>query len=259
MRRFSLLMLLVLLAAAGEARPARIVSMNPCTDAILVQVADGRQIAGISHWSRDLAGTSIPLDVANRFPVQFGSAEEVIARDPDLVILSPHTPLATRAALARLGVPMLKIGVPTSIAESVQQVRSIASAAGYPERGERLARQIETAAAKPAAKPAISALIRMGSGTVPGENTLADELLRRAGFRNASPDYGLATWDMLPVERLVANPPTLLLTDRPNGQHPVVARAHIRVEDFDGRLLNCGGPTIVPALARLAEIRATMP
>ena len=72
----------------------------------------------------------------------------------------------------------------------------------------------------------------MGSGTVPGENTLASELLQRAGFRNASRDFGLADWDMLPVERLVANPPDMLLTDRPEGQHPVVARARIRVPNF---------------------------
>ena len=257
-RRFSLLGLL-LLAAAVDARPQRIVSMNPCTDAILVRVADAAQIAAISHWSHDARATSLPLAVANRFPAQFGSAEEVIALRPDLVILSPHTPLATRTALARLRVPMLAIGVPASVAESLQQIRAIADAAGFAARGAVLAGGIARAVAQTPARPPVSALIRMGSGTVPGAGTLADELLRRAGFANASSTFGLQTWDMLPVERLVTHAPALLLTDRPKAQHPVVARAGIRVADFPAWLLNCGGPTIPPALARLAQLRATLP
>ncbi len=257
-RRFSLILML-LWAGLAEARPQRIVSMNPCTDAILVQVADAGQIAAISHWSHDARATSIPLSVATRFAAQFGSAEEVIALRPDLVILSPHTPLATRTALARLGVPTLAVGVPASIGESLQQVRDIADAAGYPARGAKLAGSIGAAVAQTPARPPRTALIRMGSGTVPGEGTLADDLLRRAGFANASRDFGLQSWDMLAVERLVTQAPDVLLTDRPGAQHPVVARAGIRVAEFPGWLLNCGGPTIVPALARLAAVRASLP
>jgi iron complex transport system substrate-binding protein len=41
------------LAGCGNAPPARhalrIVSINPCVDAVLAQVADPRTIAGISH------------------------------------------------------------------------------------------------------------------------------------------------------------------------------------------------------------------
>ena len=77
--------------------------MNPCVDAVLLAVADPGQIAAISHWSHDPAGTSAPLAQARRFPAHGGTAEEVIVRRPDLLFVSPYTPMATREAFRRLG------------------------------------------------------------------------------------------------------------------------------------------------------------
>lgn len=261
MRGSSLLALLLLaLPALAAAAPARIVSMNPCTDAILVAVADAGQIAAISHWSHDPAATSLPLAVATRFPAQGGTAEEVIARRPDLVILSPHTPLATKSALGRLGIATLEVGVPNSVAESVGQVRAIAAAAGHPARGEALAGAISAAvAAARRPGPPQPALMRMASGLVPGPGTLADALMANSGLRSLAPRYGLARWDVLPLEPMAADPPRLLLTDRPEALHPIVSRLMIRVVPFDRQLLNCGGPSIIAASRRLAAIRDGRP
>ena len=38
-----------------------IVSLNPCTDAILAEVADPAQLLAISHYSHDPRATSMPL------------------------------------------------------------------------------------------------------------------------------------------------------------------------------------------------------
>ena len=63
----------------------RIVSINPCVDAILMHVADAGQIAAISHYSKDPRATSIPMAQAARFAATSGTAEEVVALAPDLV------------------------------------------------------------------------------------------------------------------------------------------------------------------------------
>ena len=263
MATMRLLAVLTLVATPALARPQRIVSTNPCIDAVLLQVADARQIAAISHYSQDPAATSIPLSQARRFRATSGTAEEIVALRPDLVLAGAHEAPATIAALKRLGVRVEMFGVADTVAASRAQVNAIARAAGQPQRGTALVARIDAAvAAARRPGPAVPALIWQGDGLVPGQGTLADELLRIAGFRNASAAYGLKMWDVLPLEYLAARPPRVLFADARNddrmSRHPILRRLAGRVvmAPFHERLISCAGPTIVPALARLAAARA---
>lgn len=247
-------------AGAAAAAPPRVVSMNPCADAILAEVAAPAQIAGLSHWSHDPRGTSMDLDLARRFPRHFGTAEEVLRLKPDLVVAGAHTPAATRAAFARLGVPLVTVGVPASVEESLAEVRLVAQAVGRPAAGEALVRRIEAAlAAARHPGPPVPAVLRTPAGVVPGAGTLMADLMARTGFVNAAAAMGLARWDILPVERLLLDRRVLLLADPAAGLHPALARARRATAAFDMRLLNCGGPTIIRAAERLATIRRNLP
>ena len=249
--------------------PARIVSMNPCVDAVLREVAAPRQIASISHYSHDPRATSVPLDWARAYPANNGSAEDVIAAEPDLVIAGPHVAIQTVAALQRLGIPLMQVPVPQSVAESKAQIAQIAQRIGRPSQGDAANARIDTALtnAQWTGKPA-SALIWQGGGLVPGKGTLADELLSRSGFVNASASLGLGQWDVLPLEGLLMSPPQVVLSGDENMDsggadanrmlsHPALRKAGNRIElaSFPSNLLHCGGPVIVPALARLAQVR----
>jgi iron complex transport system substrate-binding protein len=246
----------------------RVVSINPCVDAILVQVADASQIAGISHYSQDPRATSIPLALARRFHATSGTAEEVVALAPDIVIAGAHVAPATSAALKRLGIALVTIGVPESIADSQAQIRTVAAAVGHPQRGAALVQRIDAAVAatRPTTPERVSALIWQGGGMVPGEGTLASELLRVTGFENLSASFGLTRWDVLPLEPLVARPPDVLFSLDPSGRgdrmlgHPVLKHLAERmaVRPFPERLLHCGGPTIIDATAHLARIRSAL-
>lgn len=249
------------------AAPVRIVSINPCVDAILMHVADPGQIAGISHYSRDPRASSISVSQAARFKATSGTAEEVVALAPTLVIAGAHVAPATIAALKRMNIALLQLGVPETIAQSRDQISQIAAAAGHPERGARLNAGIAAAlAAGRVAGPPVPALIWQGGGLVPGNDTLASELLRTTGFRNLSHEYGLKTWDVLPLEYLVARAPRVLFSvgdargaDRMLG-HPALKRmaGHIAIRPFPERLLRCGGPTIIDAVAALASARRSL-
>jgi iron complex transport system substrate-binding protein len=247
-----------------QAAPLRIVSINPCVDAILMQVVDPGQIAGISHYSRDPRASSISPAQAARFTATSGTAEEVVALAPTLVIAGAHVEPATIAALKRMNIALLQLAVPETIAQSRDQISRIAAATGHPDRGARLNARIDAAvAAGHTAGPAVPALIWQGGGLVPGEATLASELLRRTGFHNLSQDYGLKKWDVLPLEHLVARSPRVLFSvgdarggDRMLG-HPALKRlaGHIAIRPYPERLLRCGGPTIIDAVAALASAR----
>ncbi|MCP3736443.1 ABC transporter substrate-binding protein [Sphingomonas sp. RP10(2022)] len=250
-----------LLAACGPApRQGGIVSTNPCADAILAAIAPDR-LAAVSHYSHHPASTSLPLAVARRYPGVAGTAEEVIARHPDLVVTDTFAPAATRAAYARAGLNVLTLDSPTTIVASEAQVMTIARAAGVPARGAALVRAIE-AAIPPAREPRPAALLYISGDLANGGGTLLDDLMTRAGLRNAAADYGLAFTGTLPIETIVAHPPAVILSDGDGRtadlRRRILARSGAATVEANvpRRLMNCGGPTIVPALRRLAAIRA---
>ncbi|MBI1186619.1 MAG: ABC transporter substrate-binding protein, partial [Alphaproteobacteria bacterium] len=78
----------------GGDAPRRVVSLNPCLDVILVHIADRTQIAALSHYARDASSSTI-ADIARTLPFTYESAEEILSLDPDLVLASTHSALAT--------------------------------------------------------------------------------------------------------------------------------------------------------------------
>lgn len=253
----------------GAGAPQRIVSMNPCVDAVLKEVAAPGQIAAISQYSHDPRATSVPLDWASRYPANNGSAEDVIAARPDLVIAGPHVAVQTITALKRLGIPLMQVTVPETVVENKAQIALIAERVGRQDAGRELTVRIDEAMAHSHwPGKAAPALIWQGSGLVPGKGTLADELLTHAGFRNVSPAFGLKKWDILPLEGMFLNPPKVLLAGRADMgagdgdanrmlSHPALRKAgrHFRIADYPSNLLHCGGPVILRSLARLTEVR----
>jgi len=254
--------LLALAACAPPPRQGGIVSTNPCADAILATIAPDR-LTAISHYSHDPASTSLPLAVARRYPAVAGTAEEIIARHPDLIVTDIFAPAATRDAYARAGLTVLTLDAPATIAASEAQVMTIANAAGVPGRGAALVRAIE-AAVPPARGARPSVLLFIAGDLANGSGTLLDDLLARAGLRNAAADYGLAFTGTLPIETIAARPPRAILSDGDGRtadlRRRILARSGAATVDmtFPRGLMNCGGPTIVPALRRLAAIRSAL-
>ncbi len=270
-RRFGALALALSFLATqpAHAAPRRIVSLNPCLDAILLDVADPGQIAALSHYAREPT-QSAAWARARRFPYTWGTAEEIAALRPDLVLMSGMGAGSLKGVLPRLGIASADFTVPESIAESLDQVRWVATLAGHPERGAALVGRIQAAlaaAAPPPGTPRLSALIYEYKGMASGPGTLMDELMRRVGFDNAAARYGLKSTMDVPLERVIADPPQVLLAGRlapgePSWadrvlSHPALKAAGLRMtrETFPEPLLFCAGPVLIPAAEALAEAR----
>lgn len=236
-----------------------IVSLNPCTDAILAEVADPAQVLAVSHYSHDPRASSMPVEKARRFRTTGGTVEEILALDPDVVVASSYLDPATAQALARLGMRVEAVGIAPTVADSEAQIRQLAALAGHPERGEALVGRIAAAlAAARSEGPPVSALLWQEGGIVPGEGTLVARLLAHTGFASHSAARGLGQGAYLPLEAVVADPPRVILAagDERMLTHPALRGLKgVRYERFDPTLLFCGGPTIVRAVERLAEIR----
>lgn len=276
MRHLALLLLVVTGACSpspGQESPLgavtirpTVVSLNPCADAILVEVADPEQLLAISHYSRDPASSSMDVAKAQRLRATSGSVEEIAALRPDVVVAGTFLPPASAQALKDLGIRVVQVGIADSVAQSETQVRQLAALTGNREAGEFLAGRMERALADAApadgGKP-VPAIVWQSGGIVAGDNSLIADLLRRTGFENAAAARGLKQADYIPLEAMVAHPPEVLFSagsshseeDRMLAHPALQALKGTRRAQFESSLLWCGGPTIIRAAARLAEVR----
>lgn len=258
--------------ALASGRPRRVVSLNACLDAMLIHLADRRQLAALSHYARDPQSSTVAA-VARTLPFTWETAEEVIALRPDLVLASRHSAPATRNALQRLGVPVERFATPKTIAESRAQVLRAGRLVGHPGRGEALVARIDAAliaARPPPGSRPVTAVVYQPNGFSPGPGTLVDELMTLAGFENVTSRFGLKAWGNVPLERLLADPPEVLLVGEPSPggrswadrvmTHPALGalRGRLRQVRLSERYLYCGGPVLIESAAALAAARRTV-
>ncbi|ACI97761.1 ABC transporter substrate-binding protein [Rhodospirillum centenum] len=264
----ALLLLPVLLfppaAVAQEAPPRRIVSMNLCADQFLVDLADRDQVLALSEYARDPILSSI-AERARSWPVGRGTAEEVLALKPDLIIASRLRRQETRALLAGFQIKVLELGTARTFEEIVAQARTIAAAVGHPERGEALvARMRAVLDALPApAETRPVAVHYQRRGFVSGGETLMDEIMGRAGLVNMARSLDGAFVVRVPLERIVTTAPEyLLLTTAPVEspdlgsdmlEHPVLSGLYgpERRLELPEAVAMCGGPAYPEAVASL--------
>ncbi|WP_435417255.1 ABC transporter substrate-binding protein [Parerythrobacter aurantius] len=254
------------LAGCGSPQPIgaptghpTVVSLNPCADAILAEVVAPGQLLAISHYSQDLAATSMDLAKARSFPATGGTVEEVLALDPDIVVGSTFMDPATVKAFERLGVQVEMLGIASTVTDSKAQVEQLAAVAGEPGKGRALVGRIDAALAATAhGGPSVSTVLWQDGGIVPGEGTLVSELMAHTGLASHSAARGMQQADYLSLERLLSDPPELLLVagNERAQLHPALARlTGMRTERFASNLLYCGGPSIIRAVERLAAVR----
>ena len=254
--RIALAALAALLAiGAAPPIPHRIVSTNLCADQLLVALADRSQIAALTTLSRDPALSAVAT-VARKYPVSRGGAEDVLALRPDLVVAGFAAP-----RLPGRPVPALVLDNADSYAAIVRQVRDVARAVGHPARGEALVAKMDAALAHvPANGRGRIAAYYQRRGFLTGTGTLVDELMRRAGLVNLAARLGMPVLAQLPLERLVAAKPDLLVVEAdsvPVNDEGTAMLAHPVLAGVPRVVLPqawtvCGGPGYVLAAQSLA-------
>jgi iron complex transport system substrate-binding protein len=228
---------------------------------MLVEIAASDQILALSHYSRDPGSSSMDTDVAAKFAYTGGTAEEVLALQPDIVLASSFIAPTTRAALERAGLRVETFGSPASAPESFAQIRELAALTGREAAGEALVERISDSLAQfPSVPPdqSVTAMLWQPGQIVPGEATLVWEHFARFGLVNHAAAMGLGQAGYVSLETVLANPPDLLLIagDQPGQTHPLLDQLdQTFVARFEPNLFYCGGPSIIRAQERLSEIR----
>ena len=173
----------------GSARPLRVMSMNQCTDQLVLALLPPKRIASVSWLSRD-SSDSLMAGQARAVGVNHGYAEEVIDQQPDLVIVGSFTTPVLRGMLHRLGYPLVEVEQANSLDDVRRVTRQVAAAVGESARGEALLADMDRKLAALARDPGppIRVVAWDRTGFAAGEGTLYDAVLSAAGARNLARD-----------------------------------------------------------------------
>ncbi len=255
---------------AAGAKPARIVSINVCTDQLVLMLAERARIVSLSFLATDERASAMSREAAG-LPRNHGQAEEIILLDPDIVIASSFTTSATNALLRRLGHRVVEVPVATTLDDVGRSIVLVAEAIGEPEKGraliDRFAAQISAAKRPRQGAPLVA--LYWANGYTSGTGTLANAVVEAAGFRTLGRTLGIAGTGILPLETLLVARPDVLILGRERAapalagavlRHPALARSFagrplIRLPD---NLWLCGTPHVAAAFERLVRLRTAL-
>lgn len=257
-------------APAGAAKPQRIISLNLCTDQILIDLVSASRVRALSHVAADASVSSI-APRAGKFTRVRGEAEEVLALDPDLIVTTEFSTPTTVSLLERLGRRVLKVPFASDIAGVREVVRRIAEAVGEADVGAvviaKLDRRLAAVTATAPTGTAPTAVIYQVNGIASAAGTLEDEALRLAGFNNLASELHLDPGGRVALEAIVARPPDLLVLSGPSGEYRTVVADTLTHPALQAVMRDratlvvpwrhwlCGTPDIAEAIEALAEAR----
>jgi iron complex transport system substrate-binding protein len=232
--------------AAPDRPPARVVSINLCTDQLAMMLAAPGQLVSVSDLAADPHSSAMARE-ARAFPANHGRAEEVYLLRPDLVLAGAYSDPATVAMLRRVGLRVVQFDTARSLADTRDRIAQMARLLGREAAGAALIEDFDARLAalrSPDARH--SAALYHPNGYSLGRGTLSDDILRAAGFENVARSLGLRGGGTVALERLVMAAPDLLIRARPL---PGASRSEAVM----------GHPALTALTARAATLRITSP
>ncbi|WP_066706382.1 ABC transporter substrate-binding protein [Celeribacter ethanolicus] len=256
---------------AGESAtaPARVVSVNLCTDQLAMMLAAPGQLVSITAYSRD-PNSSVMVAEAESYPVNHGQAEEIYLLNPDLVVAGQYTARATVSMLRRLGIEVVEFAPARSLDDIEANVLKMGAALGREEEAREIAddfarrlSDISPTQIRPTEeRPTAATYAANGYST--GAESLAGEIIDAAGFHTLATELGLPHGGFLPLEALIMADPDLVISGRGQAgyaraeevlHHPALTQltgGHMAMQDRDWV---CGLPAVIGAVERLREER----
>jgi iron complex transport system substrate-binding protein len=270
-RTFAVAMALALSGAVATAAsqpshagPRHIMSINLCTDELLLELVPPERIASVTFLSRDPSESFLWRQAAH-VAINHGQVEEMLAEKPDLVLAGTSATPQMRSFLKRLGAPLVEVGLAESFDAVRVVTRQVAQAVGEPARGDELLRRMDAtlhqlSATRP--RQVIRIAAWDGSGYVPGKGSLFDAILTAAGGTNIASSTQGAGSGSFDIEQLLAARPDILAYGSDSGailgrrmdadQHPLILKLYAsRRVTYPEALYSCGVPQSADAARAL--------
>jgi iron complex transport system substrate-binding protein len=207
LRASFLTVVMALMAATPGAAVERVVSLNLCTDQMLVLLAPGK-VAALSPLARDPSLSFVAAE-ARSLPVVRPTAEAVLRLKPDLVLGAAYAAHAALALLEQEGIRVLRVKLAQDFAGIRAETLELGATLGERQRAQALLATMDAVLRSlPHPRPPLSAIAWEPHGFTAGSGSLMDAVLRAAGYVNAGAGRRIG------VEQLLRHPPDLLVVPR---------------------------------------------
>ena len=250
---------LLLWATLAHAAPQKIVSLNLCTDQLLMLLADPNQIVSLSKIVDD-QNVSFLAKRSAEFKKNRGDAEEIFVNNPDLVVAGVYTEKATVQILQSLGVRVEIFPIEKNFDDIIENIKKMGLLVGHSDRAKRMIDnfnvRLEELRSGISERP--RAAIYSANGYTTGTDTLSGQILKTAGFRNITEEVGMSFGGTLPLETLVMLKPDLVITGKAYPghsrseeilKHPAL-RPFKAITQTDAKWV-CGTPAVLDAVEEL--------
>jgi iron complex transport system substrate-binding protein len=192
----------------------RIVSTVLAADEILLELVGPERLAGLTYLI-DAPNVTLSAGRApKRIPRVYGSAEQMLALEPDIVIVASYTQLSEVSPLLAAGVPSVRLSHFARLSDIEANIELLGRAVGADEAAGRLIAsmraRIERVQALPRITPPPRVLLLDGLFTY-GKDTLFDECVRLAGGINVAAEAGFEGAGVLGFERAITLAPDVIV------------------------------------------------
>lgn len=244
-------------SARAEEKPQRIVSLGLCTDQLLLMLADHKRIAAITQDGKNSYISYMAVQ-AQDVAAHNATAEDIIRYQPDLVVSTRFGSPDTVRILRQLGYRVEILSSPKNIDEMYPLLRQFGLWLGETGNTEAMVQSIQQRIAvtqqQQSGKVPETAVMYSPNGFVIGGNTLEDDVLRHAGYRNLAAEAGVEFFKAISMETLMVWKPQKILLENGVNNRDSLAHAYIyhpAIRDLVGaentvemppKLRDCFGP-----------------
>lgn len=261
---------------ANEA--SRVVSINLCADQMAIMLAKPSRLLSVSWLARDASSSAMARE-AQAYDINRGQIEEIMALEPDLVLIGPYTAPHILGFLESFDIQYESFGGARDLEEYYLQIERMGALLGardqarriiddMREREQAIARDLDTRLSRDTPGPV--AAIYGPNGYVEGASSIENVLLTKAGFDDLAAQLALDYGGFVSLEELIIHAPSLLFTPEqwPGSSraetmldHPALhgARGRVRLAQIPGNALSCGSPKLIDALEFMARMRMDLP
>ncbi len=264
-----LAVVLLLPMTLSAAPPQRIVSMNVCTDQLLLDLVQRERIASVSYIAADQRTSAIANDIQGMH-LNRGSAEEIVSLAPDLILTGQFGLRPTVTLLERLGYSILKVPMAETLTDVARNIMTLGRTLGVEARAAEVVAAFERR---------VGRLTYRGDGPRPlfvnfdangwttGQTGLLADIVHHAGLSTSGDALGFEQASKVSLETLLLLRPSLIDLGHPWNDPPALAselrrhpaleavmRSAENVEIPDSAWL-CGTPHSLDALETLRNAR----
>lgn len=255
--------------SVADARPERIVSINVCTDQLVAALAPREHIASLSYIAADPRTSAIATEI-DGIALNRGTAEEIIALEPDLIVAGPFGFRSTVALLRRLGFTVLELPMAETVADIASNFLRLGAALDQRDKARVIVDALEARLQRLSVTDAAVRPLFVNydaNGWTTGQTGLLADIVHRAGLATPGDRLGFTESMRLSLESLLHTKPDIVDLGYPwedppalasmLWRHPilraVIDRAH--VVDIPDSAWLCGTPHTLDALATLRAAR----